>query len=159
MSLLSSRPSETLYFQNEAGQLFYQGAAGVVRLVWSAERTALATIQDFYEQALLLLQRTHSTKILSYHGQRAPLSGPAQEWLTSSWIPRAISQAGARHCAIVEGANPLHRLSTQSVVATSPTGLVFRRFAALEEADTWLAQLAKSRGARFSGRGRVARTL
>lgn len=141
MSLLPLRQSETLSFQNEAGQLFYQVAAGVVRLAWSAERASLATIQEFYEQTLRLMLRTGSYKILSYHGQRAPLAGPAQEWLTSNWIPRAISQAGARYCAIVEGANPLHRLSTQSVVAAAPTGLAFRRFAALAEAEAWLAQV------------------
>ena len=55
--------------------------------------------------------------------------------------PRAIAQAGARYCAIVEGADPMHRLSTQSVVAASPSGLQFRRFSELSEADAWLRQV------------------
>ena len=69
------------------------------------------------------------------------MPGPGQEWLTGNWIPRAIAQAGARYCAIVEGADPMHRLSTQSVVSASPSGLQFRRFAELSEADAWLRQV------------------
>lgn len=140
MSLLSQAP-ETLYFQNAAGRLYYQAGAQVVRLVWAAERSALPAIQEYYEQVLALMLSTGSHKILSCHGQRAPLPGAAQEWLTGNWIPRAIAQAGARYCAIVEGADPMHRLSTQSVVAASPSGLQFRRFAELGEADAWLRQV------------------
>ena len=139
MSLLPLTP-ETLYFQNAAGRLYYQAGAQVVRLAWAAERIALAATQEYYEQVLALMLSTGSHKILSCHGQRAPLPMAAQEWLTGNWIPRVIAQAGARYCAIVEGADPLHRLSTQSVVAASPSGLQFRRFAELTEADAWLRQ-------------------
>ena len=140
MSLFSQAP-ETLYFQNLAGRLYYQAGAQVVRLAWAAERIALPAIQEYYEQVLTLMLSTGTHKILSHHGQRAPLSGPAQEWLTGNWIPRAIAQAGARYCAIVEGADPMHRLSTQSVVSASPSGLQFRRFAELGEADAWLREV------------------
>ena len=139
MSLPPLTP-ETLYFQNAAGRLYYQAGAQVVRLAWAAERIALAATQEYYEQVLALMLSTGSHKILSCHGQRAPLPMAAQEWLTGDWIPRVIAQAGARYCAIVEGADPLHRLSTQSVVAASPSGLQFRRFAELTEADAWLRQ-------------------
>ncbi|GAB3740024.1 hypothetical protein GCM10027594_20110 [Hymenobacter agri] len=140
MSPLSLTP-ETLYFQNAAGRLYYQPGAQVVRLVWAAERIAVAAIQQYYEQVLALMLSTGSHKILSCHGQRAPLPGQAQEWLTGDWIPRAIAQAGARYCAIVEGADPMHRLSTQSVVASSPSGLQFRRFSELGEAEAWLREV------------------
>jgi hypothetical protein len=43
-----------------------------------------------------------------------------------------MTQAQVRHCAIVEGADPMHRLSTQSVVAAAPAGFIFQRFATLE---------------------------
>ncbi|GAA4053032.1 hypothetical protein GCM10022409_44980 [Hymenobacter glaciei] len=129
-----SQTLETLYFQNAAGRLYYQPAAQVVRLACAPERIAVAAIQEYYEQVLALMLSTGSHKILSCHGQRAPILAAAQEWLTSNWIPRAIAQAGARYCAIVEGADPLHRLFTQSVVAASPNGLQFQRFAELGEA-------------------------
>ena len=138
---LPSQAPETLYFQNAAGRLYYQSGAQVVRLAWSAERIALPAIQEYYEQVLALMLSTGSHKILSCHGQRSPLPGAAQEWLTGNWIPRAIAQAGARYCAIVEGADPMHRLSTQSVVSASPSGLQFRRFSAISEADTWLREV------------------
>jgi hypothetical protein len=140
MSSLFKAP-ETLFFQNAAGQLYYQADARVVRLAWAAERIALPAIQEYYEQVLGLMLSTGSHKVLSCHGQRAPLSGPAQEWLTGNWIPRAIAQAGARYCAIVEGADPMHRLSTQSVVSASPSGLQFRRFSQLSEASAWLREV------------------
>ncbi|MDQ2792669.1 MAG: hypothetical protein M3Y12_01475 [Bacteroidota bacterium] len=132
---------ETHYFQNAAGRLYYQPAAQVVRLAWAAERIALPAIQEYYEQVLALMLSTGSHKILSCHGQRAPLPGAAQEWLTGNWIPRAIAQAGAHYCAIVEGADPMHRLSTQSVVAASPSGLQFRRFGEMSEANAWLREV------------------
>lgn len=136
MSLLP-RAQETLFFQNVAGKVFYR-PAGFVRLVWAPERAPLEAIQAFYEQVMALMLSTATRKILSEHGQRAPLSGAAQEWLTGRWIPRAISQARVQYCAIVEGADPMHRLSTQSVVSASPAGLVFRRFSTMEEAEKWL---------------------
>ena len=137
---MTPRPSEKLYFESAAGRLYYN-AAGYVRLAWAPERLSLAAIQAYYEQVLALLLSTGSRLILSEHGQRAPLPVEAQEWLTSNWIPRAMSQAQARHCAIVEGANPMHRLSTQSVVATAPTDFQFKRFDTLLEAEAWLATL------------------
>ena len=132
-----SRAPETLFFQNAAGKVFYQ-PAGFVRLMWAPERAALEVIQAFYEQVMALMLSTATRKVLSYHGQRAPLSGAAQEWLTGQWIPRAISQARVQYCAIVEGADPMHRLSTQSVVSAAPAGLVFQRFATMDEAEKWL---------------------
>ena len=128
---------ETLYFESASGKLFHH-PAGYVRLAWSAERTSMETIKAFYEQVLALLLNSGAHKILSDHGDRSPLTGPAQEWITQNWIPRAMSQARTRHCAIVEGANPLHRLSTQSVVAAAPSGFVLQRFATIEAAQVWL---------------------
>ena len=135
------RAQETLYFQNVAGKVFHH-ASGYVRLGWSAERPSLDHIKAFYEQVLALLLNTGTRKILSDHGQRAPLPVAAQEWLTDNWIPRAMSQARTRHCAIVEGADPLHRLSTQSVVSSSPSGFVFQRFPMIEAAEAWLKSVA-----------------
>ena len=132
--------TESLYFQSAAGKLFHN-PAGFVRLEWNAERTSFETIKAFYEQVLALLMTSGSHKILSNHGQRAPLSGLAQQWLTDNWIPRAIGQAHARYCAIVEGADPMHRLSTQSVVAASPAGLIFQRFSTVEAAQGWLVNV------------------
>ncbi len=138
---LLPRPQEALIFENAAGKLFYQ-PAGYARLAWAAERLPLATIQASYEQLLQLLQSTGVRRILSDHGQRAPLPIAAQEWLTTNWIPRAISLANTRHCAIVEGADPLHRLSTQSIVSSAPLGFHFQRFDDFDAADTWLRGLA-----------------
>ena len=139
---MTPRAQEKLYFESPAGRLYYN-PAGYIHLAWSSERLPLALIEAFYEQALALLISTGSRRILSEHGQRAPLAAEAQQWITSSWIPRAIAQAGVRHCAIVEGANPMHRLSTQSVVSAAPAGLVFKRFDAVPEAEAWLARMGQ----------------
>ena len=134
------RARETLYFQSLAGKLYYQ-PAGYVRLAWAQDRIALDVIQAFYEQALALLLSTGVRRILSDHGQRAPLSTAAQEWLITNWIPRAMRLANTHHCAIVEGADPMHRLSTQSVVSAAPKAFIFRRFDVIEAAERWLLAL------------------
>lgn len=140
MTLLSAT-TETLIFENPAGKLYYQ-PAGYVRLAWVAGRLSLPVIQAYYEQALVLLQRTNARRILSEHGPREPLAQVAQEWLLTDWIPRAMRLAHTHHCAIVEGANPVHRLSTQSIVSSAPADFHFRRFDTLAAADTWLRGLA-----------------
>jgi hypothetical protein len=137
---MTSRTSEKRYFESSAGLLFYN-ATGYVRLAWAPERLPLTDIQAYYEQVLALLISTRSRLILSEHGQRAPLPGEAQHWLTTNWIPRAMMQANTHHCAIVEGANPMHRLSTQSVVSAAPDGFVFKRFDAIGEAEAWLGSI------------------
>jgi len=134
------RSPQTLYFESQAGRLYYH-SVGYVRLAWAPERLPPATIEAYYEQALALLCSTGCRRILSEHGQRAPLPAEAQEWLITNWIPRAMSLAQTRHCAIVEGANPLHRLSTQSIVSAAPAGFVFKRFDGLPEAEAWLLSL------------------
>jgi hypothetical protein len=135
------RPEEKFIFQNTAGKLYYQ-PAGYVRLAWAPERIALEPIQAYYEQVLALLQSTGARRILSDHGQRAPLPTVAQQWLTDNWIPRAIHLSNTRHCAIVEGANPMHRLSTQSIVSTAPANFIFKRFDSLALAEAWLLGLS-----------------
>ncbi|GAB3830028.1 hypothetical protein [Hymenobacter jeollabukensis] len=134
---------ETVFFRNAAGSVIFH-SAGYVELAWRSSRIELGELQAFYEQALKLLQSTGSGRILSVHGQRQPLSTAAQQWLTGDWIPRAIRQAGFRHCAIVEGQDPVHRLSTQGVVSSAPTTVEFRRFPHRADAETWLtSQRAK----------------
>jgi len=132
---------EKLYFESAAGRLSYN-AAGYVRLTWAAGRLSVADIQAYYEQVLKLLLSAGCQRILSEHGQRSPLPTEAQDWLTTNWIPRAQALAHTQHCAIVEGANPMHRLSTQSVVSAAPAGFVFKRFDTLPEAEKWLAGVA-----------------
>ncbi len=132
---------ETLYFQSAVGKIYYH-PNGFVRLAWSAERISLELIQLFYEQVLSLLLNSNARKVLSEHGGRAPLTGPAQQWITGNWMPRVMSIAQTRHCAIVEGANPLHRLSAQSVVATAPAAFVLRRFSTVEDAQAWLETIS-----------------
>ncbi|TFZ68110.1 hypothetical protein E4631_03730 [Hymenobacter sp. UV11] len=134
---MNPRLQQTLYFESLAGRLYYH-TAGYVRLAWAPERLPLPVIMAYYEQVLALLRSTDCRRILSEHGQRAPLSAEAQAWITTNWIPRAMSLAHTRHCAIVEGANPLHRLSTQSVVSASPAGFVFKRLDNFPDAEAWL---------------------
>ncbi|AMJ65002.1 hypothetical protein AXW84_05865 [Hymenobacter sp. PAMC 26628] len=111
-------------------------------MAWGPGRVPLDEVQAYYEKALAVLLTTGARKILSDHGQRAPLLPAAQQWLTQNWIPRAIGQACTRHCAIVEGADPVHRLSTESVVTSAPKDFVFKRFFNAATAETWLVSLS-----------------
>lgn len=132
---------EILSFNNTAGQLYYY-PAGYLRLAWGPGRVPLDAVQAYYEKTLAVLLTTGARKILSDHGQRAPLLPAAQQWLTQNWIPRAIAQAHTRHCAIVEGADPVHRLSTESVVTSAPKDFIFKRFSNAAAAETWLVSVS-----------------
>lgn len=134
------RARETQFYQNEAGRLLYN-TIGYVHLTWSAERITQMALEAFYEQVLLLLVRTGVNKILSEHGGRRPLTEEAQQWIATNWVPRAIAEASFAYCAIVEGADPIHRLSTQSVISISPAQLTYKRFSLISEAEAWLQYL------------------
>lgn len=131
---------EILSFTNAAGHVYYH-PAGLVRLAWGPGRVPLNEVQAYYEKTLAVLLTTGARKVLSDHGQRAPLLPAAQQWLTQNWIPRAMAQARTRHCAIVEGADPVHRLSTESVVTASPKDFVFKRFNNTAAAEAWLVNV------------------
>ncbi|WP_156176341.1 hypothetical protein [Hymenobacter terrenus] len=139
MTMLPSA-QEKLCFQSSVGKLSHD-PEGFLRLVWSCERQPLEAIKAFYEQVLTLLRATGTRKILSNHGHRPPLTGAAQQWLIGDWIPRAIAQTRLSHCAIVDGADPLHRLSVQSVMLNAPAGFILRRFPTIEAAYDWLVSV------------------
>ena len=132
--------AETLSFTNAAGRLYYD-PAGHVRLEWGPGRVPFEAVQACYEKALAVLLTTGARKILSEHGPRAPLLPAAQQWLTQHWIPRAMAQARLHHCAVVEGADPVHRLSTETVAVGAPAGFVLKRFATRAAAEAWLVSL------------------
>ncbi|QKG59179.1 hypothetical protein GKZ68_21075 (plasmid) [Hymenobacter sp. BRD128] len=59
-------------------------------------------LRAVYEHALHLLKRAGLTKILTDHGQMAPFLAADREWMTRTWVPRAVAEAGYNRCAIVE---------------------------------------------------------
>ncbi|WP_188813706.1 hypothetical protein [Hymenobacter cavernae] len=138
--VLYARSPKIPHFTNAVGSIYYC-SQGYIQLTWSSERIQLTELQVFYEQTLSLLDSTNSRKILSEHGQRQPLPAAAQHWLTHDWIPRAIKQVRVEYCAIVDGSNPMHRLSTQTVIMQAPAEFVFKRFATSVEAEAWLGSL------------------
>jgi hypothetical protein len=142
MNTFFARPLKAPHFANTVGGIYYS-TQGHIHLQWSADRIQLADLQAFYEQALLLLGSTGCRKILSEHGQRQPLSAAAQHWITREWIPRAMKQVRAEYCAIVDGSNPMHRLSTQTVISDAPSDFIFKRFDTISEAEAWLGNLPR----------------
>jgi len=140
MSTYYAQPLKAPHFANAVGGIYYS-PQGYIQLTWSADRIQLADLQDFYEQALQLLDSTVCRKILSEHSQRQPLSAAAQHWIAHNWIPRVMKQVHVKHCAIVDGSNPMHRLSTQTVIGEAPAGFIFKRFTTVAEAETWLSSL------------------
>ncbi|WP_324670673.1 hypothetical protein [Hymenobacter sp. GOD-10R] len=142
MATSHARPPKAPHFANAVGDIYYS-TQGHIHLQWSADRIQLTDLQAFYEQALLLLDNTDSRKILSEHGQRQPLSAAAQHWITREWLPRAMKQVRAEYCAIVDGSNPMHRLSTQTVITDAPSDFIFKRFDTVSEAEAWLGSLPR----------------
>ncbi|WP_143436408.1 hypothetical protein [Hymenobacter crusticola] len=140
MATFYAQPTKTPHFTNVVGNIYY-ASQGYIQLQWNAERIHLSDLQAFYEQALTLLDSTSCRKILSEHGQRQPLAAAAQHWLAHEWIPRAMKQVRVEYCAIVDGSNPMHRLSTQTVITDAPAEFVFKRFTTIGEAEAWLSSL------------------
>jgi hypothetical protein len=140
MTAFSISTSKAPYFKNSAGNVYYVGE-DYVQLAWSTAKISLADTQVFYEQVLTLMRQNGARKILSEHGQRQPLSPAVQHWIIHNWIPRAMQQAQVAYCAIVDGSNPMHRLSTQTVIFEAPEGFTFKRFSTIIEAQTWLRSL------------------
>ncbi|MBJ6107703.1 hypothetical protein JAO73_01680 [Hymenobacter sp. BT523] len=130
--------SASLYFHNALGRVELVDDA-YVRIAWQAAPMDSAALRAVYEHALHLLKRTGLTKVLTDHGQMAPFRAEDREWMTRTWVPRAVAEAGYSRCAIVESAQAFNRLGTRHMVLELGTStLDVAYFGEAAAADAWL---------------------
>ena len=113
-----------------------------VRIAWQDAPMDSGALRAVYEHALHLLIRSGLTKILPDHGQMAPFQAADRDWMLRTWVPRAVAEAGYRHCAIVESKQVFNRLGTRHLVMELGTStLAVAYFDEAAAADAWLRQL------------------
>ncbi|MBF9238265.1 hypothetical protein I2I05_12745 [Hymenobacter sp. BT683] len=125
------------YFSNVAAVISY-APAGYVRLDWQPVPASASELRSIYEHVLRAMQHHRSTALMSVHNQRPPMPADVQEWLTQTWIPRAVAEVGYGRCAIVEATMPLSRLAARAVGIGLKGQLSYEFFATDTEADSWL---------------------
>ncbi|UOQ97812.1 hypothetical protein MUN81_21620 [Hymenobacter sp. 5317J-9] len=129
-----------LLFENTAGQLLAD-PAGFLRATWGPRPRTLAETQALFNQMLRCLQQQRWSRILINQLRMPPFSPTEQQWIAQSWLPRAVTEGGYRHGAVVVSPDVLVRLAT-AFVTTSVQGLplTYRSFGTDAAATAWLSQ-------------------
>jgi hypothetical protein len=129
----------SLYFHNELASVL-EHADGYARIDWNPVPSRSSTLRAVYEQVLHLLRAKGFTKILSDHQLRSPLLPADQLWLSEEWLPRAITETGYSHAAVVEAHDLLSRSSIMQVAQhLTPLPLTVRYFEDDRRAAQWLS--------------------
>jgi hypothetical protein len=127
-------------FTNSAGHL-QADPAGFLRISWGSQPRQLAATQALFEQLLRQLQATGQSRVLINQTQMPPFSPDEQHWITTNWLPRAATEGGYRHGAVLVSPTVLVRLAT-AYITTYVQGLplLYRSFDNEAEAVRWLLQ-------------------
>ncbi|WP_045689442.1 hypothetical protein [Hymenobacter sp. AT01-02] len=132
---LSSSP---YFFENPAGRIRID-PAGFVRADWNKEGWDIASLQALFQHMHLAMQRTGWGKMLVNQSVMRAFSPAEQQWISQTWLPSAVQQAGYRYGAVVVSSNVFTRLAT-AYITTSVQGLplVYSSFSDEGSAVTWL---------------------
>jgi hypothetical protein len=135
-----NQPVPQLLFENNAGRL-EADPNGFLRTTWSSQRRSLADTQGLFNAMLRGLQQRHWGRILVNQVQMPPFTPAEQQWVASTWLPRAVAEGGYRFGAVVVSPDVLVRLAT-AFVTTNVQGLplTYRTFDTDAQATQWLAQ-------------------
>jgi len=134
------QPALRPLFENNAGRLVADDA-GFLRTTWSGQRSTLADTQGLFNAMLRGLQQRRWSRILVNQVQMPSFTPAEQQWVSKSWLPRAVAEGGYRFGAVVVSPDVLVRLAT-AFVTTNVQGLplVYRTFDTDAQATEWLAQ-------------------
>ncbi|TGE14380.1 hypothetical protein [Hymenobacter elongatus] len=128
----------SLYFHNELATVI-EHADGYARIDWNPVPISSSSLRAVYEHVLRLLRSRGFSKVLSDHLLMPPIQPDDQQWLIQDWAPRAVREAGYRHCAIIQAYAAANRLATTRVVQQlEPTMLTVRYFDDNRAAEQWL---------------------
>lgn len=124
--------------QNAAGQVLVD-PAGFLRLEWDSQPRTFAHIQAMFTTAAQALAQRGWSRILINQVAMIPFSPQEQQWISTEWLPAAVTVSGYRVGAIVVATNVLTRLAT-AFITTNVSGLPlrYRSFDTEEDAISWL---------------------
>jgi hypothetical protein len=124
--------------KNAAGQVLVD-PAGFLRLEWGSQPRSFAQIQAMFTTAAQALEQRGWGRILINQVGMIPFSPQEQQWISTEWLPTAVTVSGYRAGALVVATNVLTRLAT-AYITTSVSGLPlrYRSFDTEAAAISWL---------------------
>ena len=134
------QPVPEVIFENNAGRLVVD-SAGFLRTTWGSRPRTLADTQGLFNAMLRGLQQRRWSRILINQVQMTPFTPAEHQWVSGSWLTRAVAEGGYRFGAVVVSPDVLVRLAT-AFVTTNVQGLplTYRTFDTDAQAAAWLAQ-------------------
>jgi hypothetical protein len=137
---MSKLKPATIYFENAAGRLLEE-PAGFMRTIWGSGPRRPEDTRAVFTHMMLALQRHGWSRILIDQRPMQPFTAEEQTWITQEWMPRAVSEGGYRHGAVIVSPNVMVRLAT-AYITTQVMGLPlqYRSFETEAEALAWLLQ-------------------
>ncbi|SNR29622.1 hypothetical protein SAMN06269173_101168 [Hymenobacter mucosus] len=98
-------------FKNTAGGI-KTDTRGYVRLTCYQSDPPSVARRELLDQVIAALQLTGWTKVLVDQRRQLPYSEQDEAWILLDWLPRAVTQSGYRHVAILPSSKHLVRLHT-----------------------------------------------
>lgn len=130
--------SPAVVFENVAGRILTDQGR-FLRLHWKPKPRALADTQALLHYLADAMQQYGWGTVLSNQTEMLPLSAEEQAWVTSTWLPHAVREAGYHACAILVSANLYTRLATAFVTNNVQSlSIRYRSFDNEAEAAAWL---------------------
>ena len=134
-----SPAARSLYFENSSGRV-WEEPAGYLRLEYRSGPRTVDQFRALLTHTAQALGRRHWSKILVDQRQMAPYNPVEQDWMTNEWLPRAVSENGYRHGAVLVAHDVFARLAmNQLMLASRGLSHVYRTFESESEATAWLA--------------------
>ena len=136
----------SLYFENSVGRV-WEEPEDFLRLEYRAGPRETVQFRALLTHAAQALSRRHWQRMLVDQREMVPLSPSEQEWMTSEWLPRAVSENGYRLGAVLVANNVFARLAmNQFVMASRGLSHTYRTFETEEAAVAWLLAQPRSLG-------------
>ena len=132
-------PARSLYFENTAGRL-WEEPEGFVRVEYQAGRRQEIELRSLLTHATHALRRRSWTNLLIDQRVMSPFTPAEQRWLTETWLPEAIREAGYRYGAVVMANDVFARLAMTQITMTTRDHHTYRNFEDEAAAQAWLLQ-------------------
>jgi hypothetical protein len=133
-------PARSLYFENAIGRI-WEEPDGFLRLEYRAGPREMLQFRALLTHTAQAMSRRQWGRLLVDQREMAPFSASEQDWMTSEWLPRAVTEHGYRYGAVLVANNVFARLAmNQFVMATRYLTHTYRTFETEEEAVAWLLE-------------------
>jgi hypothetical protein len=121
---------------NPICSILYDIAIPSLVIRWKGYATS-AQLRFIHETLIHLISKYRADRILGDDTALPTISERDQDWITHSWMPRAIA-FGLRWAAAKRPHGYFGQASVSRIHTSAPPGLTVRSFESLEEAKQWL---------------------